>query len=83
MEIIGALEPIKRNVYAGAVGYLSWHDDTDLAIAIRTAVIRDGMLHVQAGAGIVADSDPEREWEETMTKGRALIAAVNSASTGL
>ena len=83
MEIIGELEPVKRNVYAGAVGYLSWHDDTDLAIAIRTAVIRNGMLHVQAGAGIVADSDPEREWEETMNKGRALIAAVNSASTGL
>ncbi len=83
MEIIGELEPVKRNVYAGAVGYLSWHDDTDLAIAIRTAVIRDGMLHVQAGAGIVADSDPEREWEETMNKGRALLAAVNSASTGL
>jgi len=83
MEIIGDLEPVKRNVYAGAVGYLSWHDDTDLAIAIRTAVIRNGMLHVQAGAGIVADSDPEKEWEETMNKGRALIAAVNSASTGL
>jgi anthranilate synthase component 1 len=83
MEIIGQLEPVKRNVYAGAVGYISWHDDTDLAIAIRTAVIKDGMLHVQAGAGIVADSDPEREWEETMNKGRALIAAVNSASTGL
>lgn len=83
MEIIGELEPVKRNVYAGAVGYLSWHDDTDLAIAIRTAVIRDGMLHVQAGAGIVADSDPEKEWEETMNKGRALLAAVNSASTGL
>jgi len=83
MEIIAELEPVKRNVYAGAVGYISWHDDTDLAIAIRTAVIKDGMLHVQAGAGIVADSDPEREWEETMSKGRALIAAVNSASAGL
>jgi anthranilate synthase component 1 len=83
MEIIAELEPVKRNVYAGAVGYISWHDDTDLAIAIRTAVIKDGMLHVQAGAGIVADSDPEREWEETMNKGRALIAAVNSASAGL
>jgi len=83
MEIINELEPVRRNVYAGAVGYISWHDDTDLAIAIRTAVIKDGMLHVQAGAGIVADSDPEMEWEETMDKGRALIAAVNSASTGL
>jgi anthranilate synthase component 1 len=83
MEIINELEPVRRNVYAGAVGYISWHDDTDLAIAIRTAVIKDGMLHVQAGAGIVADSDPEMEWEETMNKGRALIAAVNSASMGL
>jgi anthranilate synthase component 1 len=83
MEIIAELEPVRRNVYAGAVGYINWHDDADLAIAIRTAVIKDGMLHVQAGAGIVADSDPEREWEETMNKGRALIAAVNSASMGL
>ncbi|NNK38707.1 MAG: anthranilate synthase component I, partial [Xanthomonadales bacterium] len=83
MEIINELEPVRRNVYAGAVGYLNWNDDTDLAIAIRTAVIKDGMLHVQAGAGIVADSDPEAEWEETMNKGRALIAAVNSASAGL
>ena len=83
MEIINELEPVRRNVYAGAVGYINWHDDTDLAIAIRTAVIKDGTLHVQAGAGIVADSDPENEWEETMNKGRALIAAVNSASMGL
>jgi anthranilate synthase component 1 len=83
MEIINELEPVRRNVYAGAVGYINWHDETDLAIAIRTAVIKDGMLHVQAGAGIVADSDPRKEWEETMNKGRALIAAVNSASMGL
>jgi anthranilate synthase component 1 len=83
MEIINELEPVRRNVYAGAVGYINWNDDTDLAIAIRTAVIKDGTLHVQAGAGIVADSDPEKEWEETMNKGRALIAAVNSASMGL
>jgi anthranilate synthase component 1 len=83
MEIINELEPVRRNVYAGAVGYISWHDDTDLAIAIRTAVIKDGMLHVQAGAGIVADSDPQKEWEETMNKGRALIKAVNRAADGL
>jgi anthranilate synthase component 1 len=83
MEIINELEPVRRNVYAGAVGYISWHDDTDLAIAIRTAVIKDGMLHVQAGAGIVAVSNPATEWEETMSKGRALIAAVNSAVAGL
>ena len=83
MEIINELEPVRRNVYAGAVGYINWHDETDLAIAIRTAVIKDGVLHVQAGAGIVADSNPELEWEETMNKGRALIQAVNSASMGL
>jgi anthranilate synthase component 1 len=83
MEIINELEPVKRNIYAGAVGYLSWHDDTDLAIAIRTAVIRDGKLHVQAGAGIVADSNAEKEWEETRDKGRALITAVDRASRGL
>ena len=83
MEIINELEPVKRNIYAGAVGYITWHDDTDLAIAIRTAVIRDGKLHVQAGAGIVADSNAEKEWEETRNKGRALITAVDRASRGL
>jgi anthranilate synthase component 1 len=83
MEIINELEPVKRNIYAGAVGYISWHDDTDLAIAIRTAVIHEGKLHVQAGAGIVADSDAEKEWQETRDKGRALITAVDRASRGL
>jgi anthranilate synthase component 1 len=83
MEIIDELEPVKRNIYAGAVGYISWHDDTDLAIAIRTAVIHKGKLHVQAGAGIVADSDADKEWEETRNKGRALITAVDRASRGL
>ena len=83
MEIINELEPVKRNIYAGAVGYISWHDDTDLAIAIRTAVIHDGKLHVQAGAGIVADSDAGKEWQETRDKGRALITAVDRASRGL
>ncbi len=83
MEIINELEPVKRNIYAGAVGYLNWLGDTDLAIAIRTAVIKDGKLHVQAGAGLVADSDPETEWQETLDKGRALINAVNNAAAGL
>ena len=83
MEIIHELEPVKRNIYAGAVGYISWHDDTDLAIAIRTAVIHKGKLHVQAGAGIVADSDAEKEWQETRAKGKALITAVDRASRGL
>ena len=83
LEIIDELEPVRRNVYAGAVGYLGWNGDMDLAIAIRTAVIQDGQLHVQAGAGIVADSDPGREWEETMNKGRALFRAVARAASGL
>jgi anthranilate synthase component 1 len=83
MEIINEFEPVRRNVYAGAVGYINWNDDTDLAIAIRTPVIKDGKLHVQAGGGIVADSDPEKEWEETLNKGRALLTAVNTASKGL
>ncbi len=83
MEIIKELEPVSRGVYAGAVGYISWTGNLDTAIAIRTAVIQDGQLHVQAGAGIVADSDPEREWEETMNKGRAIFSAVASAASGL
>ena len=83
MEIIDELEPVKRGVYAGAVGYLSWSGNMDTAIAIRTAVIRDGTLHIQAGAGIVADSVPANEWEETMNKGRAIFRAVAMASRGL
>ena len=83
LEIIQELEPIRRNIYAGAVGYLGWWGDMDTAIAIRTAVIHGGMLHVQAGAGIVHDSDPAREWEETLSKGRALFRAVAQAASGL
>ncbi len=83
LEIIRELEPIKRNIYSGAVGYIGWHGDADTAIAIRTAVIQDGRLHVQAGAGIVFDSDPEKEWDETMNKGRALFRAVAEAARGL
>jgi anthranilate synthase component 1 len=83
LEVIRELEPIKRNVYAGSIGYLGWHGDADTAIAIRTAVIKDGRLHVQAGAGIVYDSDPEKEWDETMNKGRALFRAVAEAAKGL
>jgi len=83
LEVIRELEPIKRGVYAGSIGYIGWHGDADTAIAIRTAVIQDGRLHVQAGAGIVHDSDPETEWEETMSKGRALFRAVAEAARGL
>lgn len=83
LEIIQALEPVKRNVYSGAIGYWGWNGDADTAIAIRTAVIQDGRLHVQAGAGIVYDSDPEKEWDETMNKGRALFRAVAAAARGL
>ena len=83
LEVIRDFEPIRRNVYSGAVGYIGWHGDADTAIAIRTAVIQDGRLHVQAGAGIVYDSDPQKEWEETMNKGRALFRAVAEAARGL
>jgi len=83
MEIIDELEPVRRGVYGGAVGYLGWSGNMDTAIAIRTAVIKDGTLYVQAGAGIVADSDPAREWEETMSKARAIFRAVARASGGL
>ena len=83
LEIIQELEPHKRNIYAGAIGYIGWWGDADTAIAIRTAVIQDGELHVQAGGGIVFDSDPTTEWEETMNKGRALFRAVAQAASGL
>ena len=83
MEIIDELEPVKRGVYAGAVGYLGFSGDMDLAIAIRTAVIKDGILNVQAGAGIVADSNPDAEWQETQNKARAVIRAAELAESGL
>lgn len=76
MEIIDELEPVKRGVYSGAVGYLGWNGNMDTAIAIRTAVIKDNKLYIQAGAGIVADSVPRNEWDETMNKGRAMFRAV-------
>jgi len=82
MEIIDELEPVKRGVYGGAVGYLAWNGNMDTAIAIRTAVIKDGELHVQAGAGIVADSQPALEWEETLNKRRAMFRAVALAEHG-
>ena len=80
MEIIDQLESVKRGIYGGAIGYLSWCGNMDTAIAIRTAVIKDGKINIQAGAGVVADSQPELEWKETMNKARALVSAVNLIS---
>jgi anthranilate synthase component 1 len=83
MEIIDELEPIKRGVYGGAVGYLGWNGEMDTAIAIRTAVLKDGIMHAQAGAGVVADSVPESEWQETLNKLRALFKAAELAASNL
>ena len=83
MEIIDQVEIVKRNVYGGAVGYLSFNGDMDLAIAIRTGVITAGNLYVQAGAGIVADSNPESEWQETEAKARAVLRAAEQVQEGL
>ena len=83
MEIIDELEPSKRGIYAGAVGYLGFNGDMDLAIALRTAVVKDNMLYVQAGAGIVADSMPDSEWMETLNKARAVLRAGEMVLAGL
>jgi anthranilate synthase component 1 len=83
MEIIDELEPNKRGIYGGAVGYLSYRGDMDLAIAIRTGIVKDGMLYAQAAAGIVADSIPENEWLETENKARALLRAAEQVQAGL
>ena len=83
MEIIDEMEIVKRGVYGGAVGYLSYSGDMDVAIAIRTGVIHDGMLHSQAGAGVVADSDPTAEWKETEAKARAVLMAADLVQGGL
>ncbi|SFF48942.1 anthranilate synthase, component I [Fontimonas thermophila] len=79
MEIIDELEPVKRGIYGGAIGYLGWDGTMDTAIAIRTAVIKDGQVHVQAGCGVVADSVPQLEWEETMNKAAAMLRAAAQA----
>jgi anthranilate synthase component I len=83
MEIIDELEPSKRGIYAGAVGYLGFNGDMDVAIAIRTGVIKDNMLYVQAGAGIVADSVPLSEWVETQNKAKAVLRAAELVQAGL
>ncbi len=82
MEIIDELEPVKRGIYGGAVGYLSWAGDMDVAIAIRTGIVKDGTLYVQAAAGVVADSVPEMEWKETEAKARALMRAAELVEEG-
>ncbi|MBT5558789.1 MAG: anthranilate synthase component I [Proteobacteria bacterium] len=83
MEIINELEPVKRGIYSGAVGYIGWNGNMDTAIAIRTAVVKDGRLFLQAGGGIVADSVPLYEWKETLKKRKAIMAAVEMAGNGL
>lgn len=83
MEIIAELEPVKRGIYSGAVGYLGFNGDMDVAIALRTAVIKNKTLYMQAGAGIVADSVPESEWQETLNKARAVLRAAELVQEGL
>ena len=83
LEIIDELEPEKRGIFGGAVGYLSWNGNMDTAIAIRTAIVKDNRLYVQAGAGVVADSRPELEWKETMNKARSIMRAAAMAENGL
>jgi len=80
MQIIDELEPVKRGIYGGAVGYFAWNGNLDTAIAIRTAIIKDGQLHIQGGGGIVADSVPATEWEETLNKRRGMFRAIHLAS---
>jgi anthranilate synthase component 1 len=81
MEIINEYEPVKRGVYSGAVGYISWDGNMDTAIAIRTAVIKDEKLYIQAGAGIVYDSIPDNEWIETNNKAGAMLKAAEVAAS--
>ena len=81
MEIIDELEPVKRGLYGGAVGYFAWNGNMDTAIAIRTAVVKNGVLHIQAGGGVVADSEPALEWKESLNKGRAIFRAAAIAAS--
>ena len=81
MEIIDEMEPAKRGIYGGAVGYLAWNGNMDTAIAIRTAIVKDGMLYIQAGGGVVADSIARLEWKESMNKGRAIFRAARMAES--
>ncbi len=83
MEIIDETEPVRREIYGGAIGYFSFSGNMDMAIAIRTLVIRDGKVHLQAGAGIVADSDPAAEYRETVNKAMAVVKAIETVEQGL
>lgn len=83
LEIVEELEPEPRGIYSGAIGYLGWHGNIDTAIAIRTAIIQNGVVHVQAGAGIVADSQPEMEWQETLNKAKGVLKAAEMANAGI
>jgi anthranilate synthase component 1 len=80
MEIIDELEPEKRGLYAGGVGYFAANGDMDMCIALRTAIVKDGKLYIQAGGGVVHDSDPEAEWQETVNKSRAIRKAAEDAA---
>ena len=83
MEIIDEFEPLKRGIYGGAIGYLGWNGNMDTAIAIRTAIVKDRTLYIQAGGGVVADSVPRLEWKESLNKGRAIFRAARMAESGL
>ena len=83
LEIIHEVEPVKRGIYGGAVGYMSYQGDMDMCIAIRTGVIKEGKLYAQAGAGIVHDSVPSKEWEETLQKTRSVLRAAEMVQRGL
>jgi anthranilate synthase component 1 len=83
MEIIEELEPVRREIYGGAVGYFSFSGNMDMAIAIRTLIVKDSRIHLQAGAGIVADSDPAAEYQETVNKARAVVKAIEMVEEGL
>jgi anthranilate synthase component 1 len=83
MQIVDELEPVRREIYGGAVGYFSFSGNMDMAIAIRTLVVKDGKVHLQAGAGIVADSDPAAEYQETVNKAMAVIKAIEAVEQGL